>query len=272
MELPTLRQRLLRLKMEMWWKLRIRMLYWKALVRLLSMINGLPLQYLANAPKPDMRYCDSISWNLVLSDSFSWFLFYPLNKVLLFSAWSSSCPRQDVYIWWKPQWALSWRHSCILKFCGFLPLQWFLVQIIFSWILICVLMQVLDLRSWTWSKIEAKSGPESQESQSHAASASCAGHSLVSLELNFSLLSIISENKILTKYNKLHHILTGVLLVITGYVSWLNLLCLCRYPGTTNFFQLLVILKILLKLSRVYVYIFIVPFRLYWVKLIFLGR
>ena len=43
-------------------------------------------------------------------------------------------------------------------------------------------MQVLDLRSWTWSKIEAKAGAESQESPSPRTFAPCAGHSLVSIE------------------------------------------------------------------------------------------
>ena len=43
-------------------------------------------------------------------------------------------------------------------------------------------MQVLDLRSWTWSKIEAKSGAESLESPSPVTFAPCAGHSLVGKE------------------------------------------------------------------------------------------
>ncbi|XP_021898883.1 LOW QUALITY PROTEIN: acyl-CoA-binding domain-containing protein 4 [Carica papaya] len=54
-------------------------------------------------------------------------------------------------------------------------------------------IHVLDLRSWTWSKIEAKSGPESQESQSHAASASCAGHSLIPWDNK--LLSVAGHTK-----------------------------------------------------------------------------
>ncbi|XP_050280785.1 acyl-CoA-binding domain-containing protein 4-like [Quercus robur] len=43
-------------------------------------------------------------------------------------------------------------------------------------------IHVLDLRSWTWSKIEAKSGAESLESPSPVTFAPCAGHSLVSKE------------------------------------------------------------------------------------------
>lgn len=41
-------------------------------------------------------------------------------------------------------------------------------------------MQVLDLRSWTWSRVEAKVEAESQES-SPATLTPCAGHSLVSI-------------------------------------------------------------------------------------------
>lgn len=41
-------------------------------------------------------------------------------------------------------------------------------------------MQVLDLRSWTWSKVEVKHGVD-KESASAVAVPPCAGHSLVSL-------------------------------------------------------------------------------------------
>lgn len=42
-------------------------------------------------------------------------------------------------------------------------------------------MQVLDLRSWTWSKVEVKSETESLESPSTVPLPPCAGHSLVSV-------------------------------------------------------------------------------------------
>lgn len=44
-------------------------------------------------------------------------------------------------------------------------------------------LQVLDLRTWTWSKVEVKSGVESLESPSPLPVPPCAGHSLVSVEL-----------------------------------------------------------------------------------------
>lgn len=45
-------------------------------------------------------------------------------------------------------------------------------------------MQVLDLRSWTWSKVEVKAG----ESASPVTVPPCAGHSLVSMGCVSSLL------------------------------------------------------------------------------------
>lgn len=42
-------------------------------------------------------------------------------------------------------------------------------------------MQVLDLRSWTWSKVEVKAGENSSESPSPVAITPCAGHTLVSI-------------------------------------------------------------------------------------------
>lgn len=42
-------------------------------------------------------------------------------------------------------------------------------------------IQVLDLRSWTWSRVDAKATAELDESKSLAAVTSCAGHSLVSI-------------------------------------------------------------------------------------------
>ena len=68
-----LRQRLLPLKMGAWQKLRIKILLWKALAQLPCMINGLHLQYLVNAQKPDMRYSYL-------------FIFYSMNLFLAFSS------------------------------------------------------------------------------------------------------------------------------------------------------------------------------------------
>lgn len=42
-------------------------------------------------------------------------------------------------------------------------------------------IQALDLRSWSWSKIEAKAGAESLESPSPVTVTARAGHSLVSI-------------------------------------------------------------------------------------------
>ena len=58
-------------------------------------------------------------------------------------------------------------------------------------------MQVLDLRSWTWSKVEVKSGTESLESPSTVPLPPCAGHSLVSIRF---LFSIILETKFHNKF------------------------------------------------------------------------
>ncbi|GAB2277474.1 acyl-CoA-binding domain-containing protein 4 [Dionaea muscipula] len=40
-------------------------------------------------------------------------------------------------------------------------------------------LQVLDLRTWTWSKVEVKAGMQSQESASPVALTPCAGHTLI---------------------------------------------------------------------------------------------
>lgn len=54
-------------------------------------------------------------------------------------------------------------------------------------------LQVLDLRSWTWSKVEVKAGTESLESPSTVPLPSCAGHSLIQWENK--LLSIAGHTK-----------------------------------------------------------------------------
>ncbi|GAV86981.1 ACBP domain-containing protein/Kelch_2 domain-containing protein/Kelch_3 domain-containing protein [Cephalotus follicularis] len=54
-------------------------------------------------------------------------------------------------------------------------------------------LHVLDLRSWTWSKVEAKVGAESTESQSPVTVTPCAGHSLIPWENK--LLSIAGHTK-----------------------------------------------------------------------------
>uniref|UniRef100_A0A5B6Z672 Putative acyl-CoA-binding domain-containing protein 4-like isoform X1 n=2 Tax=Davidia involucrata TaxID=16924 RepID=A0A5B6Z672_DAVIN len=55
-------------------------------------------------------------------------------------------------------------------------------------------LQVLDLRSWTWSKVEVRAGAEVLESPSPVAVAPCAGHSLIPWEGN-KLLSIAGHTK-----------------------------------------------------------------------------
>ncbi|XVF06048.1 hypothetical protein REPUB_Repub06bG0014700 [Reevesia pubescens] len=54
-------------------------------------------------------------------------------------------------------------------------------------------LHVLDLRSWTWSKFDAKAGPKSVESPSTINIAPCAGHSLIPWENK--LLSIAGHTK-----------------------------------------------------------------------------
>ncbi|XVF31358.1 hypothetical protein REPUB_Repub16aG0138900 [Reevesia pubescens] len=54
-------------------------------------------------------------------------------------------------------------------------------------------LHVLDLRSWTWSKVDAKIGPKSVESPSPVNIAPCAGHSLIPWENK--LLSIAGHTK-----------------------------------------------------------------------------
>ncbi|KAK9291414.1 hypothetical protein L1049_019361 [Liquidambar formosana] len=54
-------------------------------------------------------------------------------------------------------------------------------------------LQVLDLRSWTWSKVEVKAVAESLESSSPVPLASCAGHSLIPWENK--LLSVAGHTK-----------------------------------------------------------------------------
>ncbi|XWS42393.1 hypothetical protein CRYUN_Cryun16bG0010700 [Craigia yunnanensis] len=54
-------------------------------------------------------------------------------------------------------------------------------------------LHVLDLRSWTWSKVEAKIGSKSVESSSPVNIAPCAGHSLIPWENK--LLSIAGHTK-----------------------------------------------------------------------------
>ncbi|KAL6964773.1 acyl-CoA-binding domain-containing protein 4 [Sarracenia purpurea var. burkii] len=55
-------------------------------------------------------------------------------------------------------------------------------------------LQVLDLRSWTWSRVEVKSGIESLESPSPIPVPPCAGHSLIPWGTN-KLLSIAGHTK-----------------------------------------------------------------------------
>ncbi|TYJ01054.1 hypothetical protein E1A91_A13G127800v1 [Gossypium mustelinum] len=55
-------------------------------------------------------------------------------------------------------------------------------------------LHVLDLRSWTWSKVEAKVVPKSVESPSPVNIAPCAGHSLIPWENK--LLSIAGHTKV----------------------------------------------------------------------------
>ncbi|KAE8677779.1 Acyl-CoA-binding domain-containing protein 5 [Hibiscus syriacus] len=54
-------------------------------------------------------------------------------------------------------------------------------------------LHVLDFRSWTWSKVDAKVGPQSEKSPSPKNIAPCAGHSLIAWENK--LLSIAGHMK-----------------------------------------------------------------------------
>ncbi|KAK3023477.1 hypothetical protein RJ639_044857 [Escallonia herrerae] len=54
-------------------------------------------------------------------------------------------------------------------------------------------LQALDLRSWTWSKIEVRAGAEALESSSPVTAPPCAGHSLVSVEMGVSLIYVLAE-------------------------------------------------------------------------------
>ncbi|KAM7273404.1 hypothetical protein ACFE04_028068 [Oxalis oulophora] len=54
-------------------------------------------------------------------------------------------------------------------------------------------LHVLNFRSWTWSKVEAKSGAESAESQNPQKISPCAGHSLISWDNK--LLSVAGHTK-----------------------------------------------------------------------------
>lgn len=53
-------------------------------------------------------------------------------------------------------------------------------------------IQVLDLKNWTWSRVETKVATESQETSTQTLLAPCAGHSLVS----FFLLAKLLCNKV----------------------------------------------------------------------------
>ncbi|KAK2976003.1 hypothetical protein RJ640_024764 [Escallonia rubra] len=55
-------------------------------------------------------------------------------------------------------------------------------------------LQALDLRSWTWSKIEVRVGAEALESSSPVTAPPCAGHSLIPWEGN-KLLSVAGHTK-----------------------------------------------------------------------------
>lgn len=87
-----------------------------------------------------------------------------------------------------------------------------------------VIMQVLDLRSWTWSKIEAKSGAESLESPSPVTFAPCAGHSLVSKEQFYVFIMMwTSWRKFFSVIYKLLHI---IYLFLLAYVVSCNIFCI----------------------------------------------
>ncbi|KAL9271219.1 Acyl-CoA-binding domain-containing protein [Drosera capensis] len=57
-------------------------------------------------------------------------------------------------------------------------------------------LQVLDLRTWIWSKVEVKTGTESQESTSAVPSIPCAGHTLIPWESK--LLMVGGHTKVLS--------------------------------------------------------------------------
>ncbi|KNA05308.1 hypothetical protein SOVF_191650 [Spinacia oleracea] len=58
-------------------------------------------------------------------------------------------------------------------------------------------LQVLDLRAWTWSRVEVKTGTETPEEQSCIPSIPCAGHTLISWENK--LLSVAGHTKDLSE-------------------------------------------------------------------------
>ncbi|MBA0602708.1 hypothetical protein Gorai_002879, partial [Gossypium raimondii] len=78
-------------------------------------------------------------------------------------------------------------------------------------------LHVLDLRSWTWSKVEAKVVPKSVESPSLVNIAPCAGHSLIPWENK--LLSIAGHTKVPSEtiQGKAFDLQTGTWSVLNTY-------------------------------------------------------
>ncbi|MBA0751951.1 hypothetical protein Gogos_000837, partial [Gossypium gossypioides] len=78
-------------------------------------------------------------------------------------------------------------------------------------------LHVLDLRSWTWSKVEAKVVPKSVESPSPVNIAPCAGHSLIPWENK--LLSIAGHTKVPSEtiQGKAFDLQTGTWSVLNTY-------------------------------------------------------
>lgn len=101
--------------------------------------------------------------------------------------------------------------------------------------------QVLNMRSWTWSKAEVQSGTEGMTTP-------CAGHSLVSVDSNW----YICHMRVLCQpWRLLLHIY-----FINSLIDYLSqhdmlLFSFIRYLGTGSFFQQLDIPRILLKHYKV---------------------
>lgn len=126
------------------------------------------------------------------------------------------------------------------------------------------LIQVLDLRSWAWSKLEAKIVSDTVESPAPVNIDPCAGHSLVSRELSSFLVSIDFSKVKFSNEKNAHFIRICLLKIVFVLIVFLQLYHFTlislpllffsnRYLGKTSFFQLLAIVRILLTPFRVLV-------------------
>lgn len=137
-------------------------------------------------------------------------------------------------------------HGLTAKLFLISPLSW--LHYMLSTLNYMETIQVLDLRSWTWSKIEAKVADESTDSSSSVTLTPCAGHTLVCIE-NDSL-----------NWKTLHNLICYIqcvvslflVLILEYFGFWPLKLCPCRFHGKISFCQLLGIQKILTKVLKLY--------------------